>query len=57
MAFMVRPSWNSFFLATQGPMKMTLASGSFSLRYRPIITMGEGVWEMYLSSWGYFFFT
>ena len=57
MAFMVRPSWNSFFLATQGPMKTTLASGSFSFRCRPIITMGEGVWETYWFSSGCFFFT
>ena len=47
MAPMVLPSWNSFFLATQGPMKMTRALGSFSLIRLPIITMGDGVWEMY----------
>ena len=55
MAFMVRPNWNSFFFATQGPMKITLASGSFSLMCRPIITIGDGVREIRSSISGCFF--
>ena len=52
MAFMVRPSWNSFFLATQGPMKITLLPGSLSFKYLAIIAMGERLCEILSTSLG-----
>ena len=56
-ARMVLPSLTSIFLATQGPMKMTLAEGSFRLIYRPAMIMGEGVSEIRWAWSGKFFST